>query len=113
MPPLTPMGPIGTTPIGPSLNPDSGSIARPVKLPHALVITRLERAGIAAQAALSESLRTQTVFLYAQDGANTGASNPNDREGRGWNLPPNFCTVYVCSIGTGRDCPPLPPFLVS
>lgn len=94
----------------------TASVSRLAKLPHALVLTRLERAGLAVQSEFSEVLRKRIVHL-AMDDADLGpaelhaAAQPHLKSGE-WNLPSGFCVVYVCGLGNGKERPPLPSFLV-
>jgi len=83
------------------------------KLPHALVLTKLERAGVATLSALAEALRTRVVSVDSDRSDDApGSRRERDNEPTEWNLPSGFFVVYVCGVGNGKDRPPLPSFMV-
>lgn len=102
-----------------STTPLTPGTSRSPKLPHALVLTRVERSGFATQTALWEVLRTRSISL-AED-PNQIADGQSLREPLEdteddfeslWNLPAGFFVVYVCAIGDGKETPLIPSFLV-
>ncbi|KDQ21715.1 hypothetical protein BOTBODRAFT_50293 [Botryobasidium botryosum FD-172 SS1] len=69
------------------------------QLPHALVLSKLEKVSIPTQNALSELLRTRTVTL------DVDVDDESHKEV--WKVPPGFMVVYVAPIGDERERPPI------
>ena len=84
----------------------------PPKLPHALVLTRLERAGNSTHSALAEVLRTRVVPIGSNESGNASSSRSCGSHDDEWNLPSGFFVVYVCGIGNGKERPIMPSFMV-
>lgn len=99
------------------------------RLPHALVVSKLEMAKKSVQMTLAEMLRTGTISLEDEstddwwdtdppegrelDEEEAGHEDGADRGGGGtWNLPLGFVVVYVCPLGDGRERPPIHKSLV-
>lgn len=89
----------------------SDSLTPSPKLPHAYVVSRLERASIATQAAFSEVLRTRSVIFDDGD-SSEDSIEPRAGKGDAWNLPQGFFVVYVCGTGHGHEQAPVTQFLV-
>lgn len=95
------------------------------RLPHALVLSKLEIAKQSVQYALLEILQMGTIVLDPPDEkecwssdfrgvpADDGHRSPVSGPERSWSLPQGFIVVYVCPLGDGRERPPLVKPLVS
>ncbi|KAG8890451.1 hypothetical protein FRB98_008486 [Tulasnella sp. 332] len=87
------------------------------RLPHALVLSKLEKAKKSVQSALAEVMRTSCITLQDDDTApddwwniNITSDYQENEDGLGggsWNLPVGFTVVYVCPLGDGKERPPI------
>ncbi|KAG8935432.1 hypothetical protein FRC01_000039 [Tulasnella sp. 417] len=88
-----------------------GVHVHPPRLPHALVLSRLEKAKPSVQDSLADVLRSGRVS--PDDYAITDGfwDEEEDEEeavsGGSWNLPAGFIVVYVCPVGDGTESAPL------
>ncbi|KAG8906723.1 hypothetical protein FRB99_006321 [Tulasnella sp. 403] len=80
------------------------------RLPHALVLSKLEKSKLSVQNALADVLRNGRIVLddYAAgdmwiDEDEDDASEEAEYGGSSWNLPAGFVVVYVCALGDGKD----------
>lgn len=102
------------TPTTPVVNlPSStfpGEREKAVRLPHALVISRVEKAKPSVQRAIADVLRSGRVVLSPKSGKETWEDEEDEEdheraEETAWNLPTGFLVVYVSPMGdgTGRE----------
>ncbi|KIO25348.1 hypothetical protein M407DRAFT_210729 [Tulasnella calospora MUT 4182] len=88
-----------------------GVHVQPPRLPHALVLSRLEKAKPSVQDSLADVLRSGRVS--PDDYALTDGLWDEDEEdeeavsGGTWNLPAGFIVVYVCPVGDGTESAPI------
>ncbi|KAG8970353.1 hypothetical protein FRC03_009626 [Tulasnella sp. 419] len=116
--PPTPTTPLASLPPLPSpgeytstAGPSFSSAPTP-RLPHALVMSHLEKGKRSVQDALNEILRLKRIVLDEEEeefGEQVPEISRRHSHTRGsiWNLPTGFMVVYVCPLGDGRERPPV------
>ncbi|KAG8978576.1 hypothetical protein FRB94_013498 [Tulasnella sp. JGI-2019a] len=91
------------------------------RLPHALVLSKLEKAKKSVQQSLAEVMRTGCIAFEDTDETvddwwNIDITTLDDQKnddfgglgsGGAWNLPSGFIVVYVCPLGDGKGRPPI------
>ena len=80
------------------------------RLPHALVVSKLEKAKVSVQNALADVLRSGRVVSmvdarngWDDDELDGGGGDVAEEPAPYWNLPSGFVTVFVCPYGDGRE----------
>jgi hypothetical protein len=115
--PLSPLSSPGEYP--PNHTPTFPSVSNNTpRLPHALVLSRMEKSSTAVQFALTDVLRSKRVFLNDRLGDDGEARSEKGKDkrvdtGSVWNLPEGFMVVCVVPTGDGFERPPLHRTLVS